>query len=404
MRTCSQRRGRHARAPRRAPRARDDRRRARDPAARGRRPRRASHEGTHVEFGACPPSASSWPQPARTAARRRRASACWPRSASAGCGSGFLKPVGQRYLVVDGTRADEDAVLMSGLRPARRARRHVAGHPAAPLHHRLRDGPRRRRPRRAGARPSPLAAADKDVVVVEGTGHAGRRGRRALERACRRDARRAGHHRREGGIGRPIDEIVLNGALRGARRRVIGAVVNKVDVESHPDLPSARTRPRPARRRALACIPYSVPRQPVARADRHPPRRGSSSPAMRRPGRTIGRSPSARCRRDHAVELLRDRTLLIAGDQEDLVLAAIEGAGRPFGRHRAHRWLPPGPTVLDAFATPGSSPTSCGPIRTAPPRPSTRSSSRRTRRTPRRSRRSSSSWTARSTSTLLARL
>src|SRR4029450_10420865 len=26
---------------------------------------------------------------------------------------GFLKPVGQRYLVVDGTRADEDAVLMS---------------------------------------------------------------------------------------------------------------------------------------------------------------------------------------------------------------------------------------------------------------------------------------------------
>ena len=26
---------------------------------------------------------------------------------------GFVKPVGQRYLVVDGTRADEDAVLMS---------------------------------------------------------------------------------------------------------------------------------------------------------------------------------------------------------------------------------------------------------------------------------------------------
>ena len=25
---------------------------------------------------------------------------------------GFLKPIGQRYLVIDGTRADEDAVLM----------------------------------------------------------------------------------------------------------------------------------------------------------------------------------------------------------------------------------------------------------------------------------------------------
>ena len=26
--------------------------------------------------------------------------------------AGFLKPVGQRYLVVDGTRADEDAILI----------------------------------------------------------------------------------------------------------------------------------------------------------------------------------------------------------------------------------------------------------------------------------------------------
>ena len=67
---------------RRSPRARDaHRRRARDPTARGRRPRASHAEGAHGEFGACPPSASSWPRPARTAARRRRASACWLRSA-----------------------------------------------------------------------------------------------------------------------------------------------------------------------------------------------------------------------------------------------------------------------------------------------------------------------------------
>ena len=29
-----------------------------------------------------------------------------------GARTGFIKPVGQRYLVVEGTRADEDAVLM----------------------------------------------------------------------------------------------------------------------------------------------------------------------------------------------------------------------------------------------------------------------------------------------------
>ena len=80
---------------------------------------------------------------------------------------GFLKPVGQRYLVVDGTRADEDAVLMSeafGLPDVG----HVAGDPAAPLHDRLCDGPRRRRSRGAG--PRRPDAADKDVVASRAPG------------------------------------------------------------------------------------------------------------------------------------------------------------------------------------------------------------------------------------------
>ena len=32
-----------------------------------------------------------------------------------GARTGFIKPVGQRYLVVEGTRADEDAVLMKAV-------------------------------------------------------------------------------------------------------------------------------------------------------------------------------------------------------------------------------------------------------------------------------------------------
>ena len=38
-------------------------------------------------------------------------------------------------------------------------------------------------------------------------------------------------------MGRPIDEIVLNRAVRRHRVRVLGAVVNKVNVDANPDLP-----------------------------------------------------------------------------------------------------------------------------------------------------------------------
>ena len=53
----------------------------------GGRPGRAPHEAALLVRGRrpCQPSASSWRPPARTAARRRRASACWPPSASAAC-------------------------------------------------------------------------------------------------------------------------------------------------------------------------------------------------------------------------------------------------------------------------------------------------------------------------------
>ena len=72
----------------------------------------------------------------------------------------------------------------------------------------------------------------------------------------------------EGGIGRPIDEIVLNGALFAAHGvRVIGAVVNKVDVESHPHLPEVIERGLgAARRRAAGLHPVLRSSSPTRRS------------------------------------------------------------------------------------------------------------------------------------------
>ena len=79
----------------------------------------------------------------------------------------------------------------------------------------------------------------RDVLLVEGTGHAGVGSVIGLSNA--EVAAMLGAPViivSEAGVGRPIDEIVLNHALFVARGvEVAGAVVNKVDADAHPSLP-----------------------------------------------------------------------------------------------------------------------------------------------------------------------
>ena len=242
---------------------------------------------------------------------------------------GFLKPVGQRYLVVDGTRADEDAVLMSEAFGLPDALDDMS--PVTLPRHFTTDYVMGRVDDDLGAQVAAAyerIAADKDVVVVEGTGHAGVGAVVGLSNArvaAMLDAPVIIVS--EGGIGRPIDEIVLNGALFAAHGvRVIGAVVNKVDVESHPDLPEVIERGLGQHGvELLACIPYSefLANPSLELIATHLD--GEQLAGEATPGQTIGWVAIGAMQATHAVELLRDRTLLITpGDREDLVLAAIE--------------------------------------------------------------------------------
>ena len=120
---------------------------------------------------------------------------------------------------------------------------------------------------------------------------------------------------------------VLNGALFAAHGvRVIGAVVNKVDVESHPDLPEVIERGLDQHGvELLGCIPYSqfLANPSLELVGTH--LEGEQLAGEATPGQTIGWVAIGAMQATHAVELLRDRTLLITpGDREDLVLAAIE--------------------------------------------------------------------------------
>jgi BioD-like phosphotransacetylase family protein len=242
---------------------------------------------------------------------------------------GFMKPVGQRYLVVDGTRADEDAVLMkevfdlpdalNDMSPVTLPRRFttdfILGRITDDLEALVRA---------ADAR----VGGDKDLVVIEGTGHAGVGAVVGLSNA--RAAAVLGAPViivSEGGVGRPIDEIVLNSALFEAHGvNVLGAVVNKVDVESHPHLPDVLRRGLAQHGiELLACIPYSefLANPSLELIVTHLD--GDLLAGRAEPGRTIGHVAIGAMQPEHAIAHLSDRTLLITpGDREDLLGAALD--------------------------------------------------------------------------------
>lgn len=248
---------------------------------------------------------------------------------------GFMKPVGQRTLLVEGVRADEDAVLMKEVFALPDALNDMS--PVTLPRHFTTDFIDGRITDDLGA--MVLAAYDrvaagKELVVVEGTGHAGVGAVVGLSNA--RAARLLDAPVvivSEGGVGRPIDEIALNAALFAQHGvRVLGAVVNKVDTARRPELRGILERGLAQQNvPLLGCIGYSefLANPSLELIDTHLD--GELLAGTAAPNRIIGHVAIGAMRADHAMGLLRDRTLLITpGDRDDL-LRAVVAANRSAG-------------------------------------------------------------------------
>jgi len=169
-----------------------------------------------------------------------------------GLNAGFMKPVGQRTVIDQGEPADEDAVLMrvtfdlqepySVLSPVHIPRGFTKAYIAGKVVEDL------------GAKVARAHAlfAGHDVLLIEGTGHAGVGAVIGLSNAV--VAARLGAPAiivSEGGVGRPIDEIVLNASLFAREGvPVAGAIVNKVDVKAQPGIEKVLER---------GLAPYDIP-------------------------------------------------------------------------------------------------------------------------------------------------
>jgi len=144
---------------------------------------------------------------------------------------GFIKPVGQRFVEIEGEKIDEDSVLMD--------QRHRMDIPLVEMSPVAVEPDFTRRFLSGGVANDALVrriekafdrcAWEKDFVIIEGTGHAGVGSVFDLS-----NARVASILKSKvilvtlGGVGRPVDEVALNKALFDSMGvEVIGVIVNK---------------------------------------------------------------------------------------------------------------------------------------------------------------------------------
>lgn len=241
---------------------------------------------------------------------------------------GFIKPVGQRFVEVEGQRIDEDSVLIDqtfAVQTPLEAMSPIAVEPN--FTRRYIDNQNNEFLVRRIQNSFDRAAWEKDFVIIEGTGHAGVGSVFDLS-----NARVANLLSSKvvlvvkGGIGRSIDEVALNKALFDKENvELLGVILNKV-------LPEKFDEVRDFARRGLARLGIDllgvIPEEPllanatlgqICKTIKGNFLNGKSRARRRVLTVIIGAMNST-----HVMEYFKPGTLVITpGDREDVILAAL---------------------------------------------------------------------------------
>lgn len=149
---------------------------------------------------------------------------------------GFMKPVGQRYVEHEGVKVDEDVILMRevcGITNSLKDMNPITVGKGFTENYLLEGGLERYK--EMIMKSYACISKDKELMLIEGTGHAGVGAVFDLSNAS--IAKLLGGKVilvSTGGIGRPIDEIVINKALFDQEGvEIIGVVINKVLLEKY---------------------------------------------------------------------------------------------------------------------------------------------------------------------------
>ena len=248
---------------------------------------------------------------------------------------GFIKPVGQRFVEVEGRQVDEDSVLLNqifNVQTPIHAMNPIAVH--GTFSREYLDNPSANYANLIDkmCRAFDRAAFERDYIIIEGSGHAGVGSVFSLsnaEVAKRLNAKVIIIAR--GGIGRPIDEIALNKAVfEAAGVQIIGAIINKVEPDKlemvdkycrialeHMDIP------------LLGCIPHECKltqpnlEQVVAETNGRW-LNGKNTGSKNRIDKVIIGAMAAKGLVEH---LVKGILIIAPGDREDIILSAIATDG-----------------------------------------------------------------------------
>lgn len=149
---------------------------------------------------------------------------------------GFIKPVGQRYLIEEGYKVDEDSVLIGQVCQMKTTLKNMS--PIAVekgfTERYIKSGKREKLVRQI-EKSFQQIAKNNDLVIIEGTGHAGVGSVFDLSNAYVASLLKSKVILiSSGGLGRPIDEIMLNQALFEKKNvEIMGVIINKVLPEKY---------------------------------------------------------------------------------------------------------------------------------------------------------------------------
>ena len=244
---------------------------------------------------------------------------------------GYIKAVGQRYIEINGHKVDEDALLIKEVYELKGSVTDMSpiAVPSGFTEAYIRN-PDRAALVKAITEAYERVSEGKDAVVIEGTGHAGVGSVFDMSNA---DVSKLLGCKvlivSSGGIGKPIDEVMLNKAMFDqAGVEVIGVVINKVLPEKFDKI-SEMARAGFARKgvELLGVIPYYQPLSNPTVEQLLDDIDGELLNGERHLRNVVGNMVIGAMPPHEALDYIKEDTLLITpGTREDLILAAMSSS------------------------------------------------------------------------------
>ena len=241
---------------------------------------------------------------------------------------GYIKPVGQRYVEINGHKIDEDALLVKEVYDLKGSITDMSPI-AVPRHftENYIDDPQRQPLMDKVSECFERVAADKDVMVVEGTGHACVGS--VFDMSNGDVAKLLGSKVvlvSAGGVGRPIDEIMLNKTTFDATGvPILGVIINKVKEEKYDKIKSYVTRGLQHKGLdVLGVMPYRPMLASPTVEQLLEDIEGKLLTGRRGLGNVVGKMVIGAMSPHQALQYMdRDALLITPGTREDLILAAM---------------------------------------------------------------------------------